>query len=197
MSRLSRGALEVRRMLVASSHVAARLAEESPEWVETVARVMVKTLRSGGAVYYCGNGGSAAESQHMAAELCGRFYKDRRPLNAASLTVNTSALTALGNDYDYSEVFSRQVTAYGRRGDILVGISTSGKSKNVIEAFKVARRKGMITVGLTGGKGRGMARYCDHIYAIPSEDVARIQEGHTLINHALCARAEAILFPGI
>ncbi len=182
-------------MLLASSHVAARLAEESAEWVEEVARVLVKSLRKGGAVYYCGNGGSAADSQHMAAELCGRFYQDRRPLNASSLTVNTSALTALANDYDYSEVFSRQVRAYGRRGDVLVGLSTSGGSKNVVEAFKEARRKGMVTVGLTGAKGRAMGRYCDHFLAIPSTDVARIQEGHTLINHAVCARAEAILFP--
>ncbi|MBI5837651.1 MAG: SIS domain-containing protein [Candidatus Eisenbacteria bacterium] len=185
-----------RTMMLASAHVLARVAEQEAERVEEMARLFARTLRAGGAVYFCGNGGSAADSQHLAAELCGRFYKDRKPLRAASLTTNSSALTALANDYSFDEVFERQVRAYGRRGDLLVGITTSGRSKNVLAALRAARRLGMTTVGLTGAKGRSMGRWCDHLFVVPSDDVARIQEGHILLGHVICARAEALLFPG-
>ena len=171
----NRGVLEARAMMIASAHSAAR--------------------KAGRAVYWCGNGGSAADSQHMAAELCVRFYLDRPPLNSAALTTNTSALTAVANDYAFDQVFSRQVRAYGRRGDVLIGISTSGGSRNVLAALKEARRIGMKTVGLTSTKGLSMRRLCDILLAVPATDVARIQEGHALLSHVICARAEATLFP--
>jgi D-sedoheptulose 7-phosphate isomerase len=194
--RPGKGVLEARTMLLASAHVMARVAEQEAERVEQLAVVLARALRGGGAVYFCGNGGSAADSQHLAAELCGRFYKERRPLRAAALTTNSSALTALGNDYSFDEVFERQVRAYGRRGDVLVGITTSGRSRNVVAALKAARALGMVTVGMTGARGRSLGRWCDHLLVTPSEDVARIQEGHILMGHVICARAEALLFPG-
>ena len=193
--RTPKGVLQARAMLLASAHTLARVAEQEAERVEELARLLARTLRAGGAVYFCGNGGSAADAQHLAAELCGRFYLDRRPLRAASLTTNSSALTALSNDYSFDGVFERQVRAYGRKGDVLVGISTSGKSRNVLAALRAARRMRMVTIGLTGARGRSMGRWCDHLLAVPSDDVARIQEGHILLGHVLCARTEALLFP--
>ena len=194
--RPSKGVLQARAMLLASAHTLARVAEQEAERVEELARLFARTLRGGGAVYFCGNGGSAADSQHLAAELCGRFYQDRRPLRAAALTTNSSALTALANDYGHDVVFERQVRAYGRRGDVLVGLSTSGRSRNVLAALRAARGLGMVTVGMTGARGRSMKRWCDHLLVVPNEDVARIQEGHILLGHVICARAEALLFPG-
>jgi len=196
MARPPKGVLEARTQLLAAAHTLARVAEQEAERVEEIATLVARTLRGGGSVYFCGNGGSAADSQHLAAELCGRFYKDRRPLSAASLTTNSSALTALANDYSYDEVFERQVRAYGRRGDVLFGITTSGRSRNVLAALKTARKMGLHTVGMTGAKGRSMGRWCDHLLVVPSHDVARIQEGHILLGHVICARAEARLFPG-
>ncbi|HVP39728.1 MAG TPA: D-sedoheptulose 7-phosphate isomerase [Candidatus Saccharimonadales bacterium] len=194
-ARPTRGVLQARAMLLGSAHVLARVAEQEAERVEELARLFARTLKAGGAVYFCGNGGSAADSQHLAAELCGRFYRDRAPLRVAALTTNSSALTALANDYSFDQVFERQVRAYGRRGDVLVGISTSGRSPNVRAALKAARRLGMVTVGLTGVRGRALGRWCDHLLVVPSEDVARIQEGHILLGHVICARTEALLFP--
>jgi D-sedoheptulose 7-phosphate isomerase len=194
--RPKRGVLLARAMLLASAHTLARVAEQEAERVEELARLFAASLRSGGAIYFCGNGGSAGDAQHLAAELCGRFYLDRRPLRASALTTNSSALTALANDYSFEEVFERQVRAYGRRGDVLVGISTSGRSKNVLAALKAARKLGMATVGMTGAGGRSMGRWCDHLLVVPNDDVARIQEGHILLGHVICARTEALLFPG-
>lgn len=154
--------------------------------LESIARAMSAALQSGGKILWCGNGGSAADSQHMAAELVGRFRRERRGLPSISLTTDTSILTAIGNDYGYEVVFSRQVEALGVPGDVLVGLSTSGNSKNVVEAFITARDRGMVTVAFTGAGGGKMAAVADHLFAVESRDTARIQEAHTLAAHMLC-----------
>jgi D-sedoheptulose 7-phosphate isomerase len=154
------------------------------------------TLKKGGKVLFCGNGGSAADAQHLASELAGRFYFDRPPLNAEALHVNTSYLTAVANDYTYDEVFSRLVRAKGRKGDVLMAISTSGNSKNVLNALKVAREMGIVTVGLTGRTGGMMKDLCTHILHVPSDDTPRIQESHIMLGHIICELVESKMFPG-
>ncbi len=148
-------------------------------------------------VLLCGNGGSAADAQHIAAELSGKFYMDRPPLFAEALHVNTSYLTAVANDYSYDEIFSRLVKAKGRKGDILIGISTSGRSKNVIKALIQAKEIGMITVGMTGADGSGMKPWCDYLIEVPSTDTPRIQEAHITIGHIICEIVEKKLFGDI
>ena len=149
-----------------------------------------RTLLAGGKILFCGNGGSAADCQHLAAELTGRFIKDRRPLAAIALTTDTSALTSIANDYSYDDVFSRQVIALGRSGDLLVGISTSGNSKNIIRAVEEADAIGMTSVGLLGRDGGRLRVICNHAIVVPSEVTARIQECHILIGHTLCGLIE-------
>lgn len=146
-------------------------------------------------VLFCGNGGSAADAQHLAAELSGRFYYDREPLYAEALHVNTSYLTAVANDYSYNDVFSRILKASGKQGDVLVGISTSGNSGNVLKAFEVAREKGMITIGLTGQGGGKMKEISDILIDVPSKDTPRIQESHIMVGHIICEMVEKALFP--
>lgn len=146
-------------------------------------------------VLWAGNGGSAADAQHLAAELSGRFYYDRPPLNSDALHVNTSYLTAVANDYSYDLVYSRLVQAMGRKGDILIGLSTSGNSNNVINALIKAKEIGMITVGFTGETGGKMKPHCDFLINIPSTDTPRIQECHMLLGHTLCEMVEMELFP--
>ncbi len=148
-------------------------------------------------VLLCGNGGSAADAQHIAAELSGKFYMDRPPLFAEALHVNTSYLTAVANDYSYDEIFSRLVKAKGRKGDILIGISTSGRSKNVIKALIQAKEIGMITVGITGADRSGMKPWCDYLIEVPSTDTPRIQEAHITIGHIICEIVEKKLFGDI
>ncbi len=148
-------------------------------------------------VLLCGNGGSAADAQHIAAELSGKFYMDRPPLFAEALHVNTSYLTAVANDYSYDEIFSRLVKAKGRKGDILIGISTSGRSKNVIKALIQAKEIGMITVGMTGADGSDMKPWCDYLIEVPSTDTPRIQEAHITIGHIICEIVEKKLFGDI
>jgi D-sedoheptulose 7-phosphate isomerase len=154
--------------------------------LERIARAMTVCLRDGGKILWCGNGGSAGDSQHLAAELVGRFRRNRRGLASIALTTDTSALTAIANDFGYETVFSRQVEALGAEGDLLVGISTSGNSKNVIAALEAAKAQGMVTVGFTGAGGGTMARLADHLFAVASRDTARIQEAHILAGHMLC-----------
>lgn len=149
-----------------------------------------QTLQNGGKIFFCGNGGSASDSQHLAAELTGRFIKDRKPLGAIALTTDTSALTSIANDYAFEEVFARQVMALGSSGDLLVGISTSGNSKNIIRAVVEARALGVRTVGLLGRDGGQLRDLCDHAIVVPSEVTARIQEAHILIGHTLCGLIE-------
>lgn len=147
-------------------------------------------LASGNKILFCGNGGSAADSQHIAAELVGRFVKERRSLAAIALTTDTSILTAVGNDYGYDDIFSRQVEGLGRSGDILIGISTSGNSGNVVKAIEAARHVGMHTFAFTGEGGGKLGALCDLTFAVPSKVTARIQEMHILAGHILCELVE-------
>lgn len=151
-------------------------------------------LKSGNKILFCGNGGSAADAQHLAAEFSGRFYLDRKALPAEALHVNTSYLTAVANDYSFDVVYSRLVDGIGCEGDILVGISTSGNSKNIINALETANAKGMLTVGMTGESGGQMKNICDLLINVPSNDTPRIQESHILIGHIICQLVEEKYF---
>lgn len=154
--------------------------------IEDVAQVLVSTLKNGNKILICGNGGSAADAQHISAELTGRYKTERLALPAIALTTDTSALTAIGNDYGYDRVFDRQTEALANSGDVLIGISTSGNSQNIINAFKVAKAKGCTCIALSGRNG-GMMRECaDYNIIIPSDNTPRIQEMHILIGHTLC-----------
>lgn len=155
-----------------------------------VGALAAHTLRSGGKILFCGNGGSASDSQHLTAELTGRFIKDRKPLAAIALTTDTSALTGIANDYAFEDVFARQLMALGRPGDLLVGISTSGNSKNIIRAVEEAKAIGMTSVGLLGRDGGQLFALCDHAIVVSSDVTARIQESHILIGHTLCGLIE-------
>jgi D-sedoheptulose 7-phosphate isomerase len=163
--------------------------------LENLAADCIGCLQAGGRILFCGNGGSAADAQHLAAELSGRFYYDRPPLPAEALHVNTSFLTAVANDYAYDEVFARLVEAQGRQGDVLIGLSTSGNSGNVIKAFDTALRKGMITAAFTGEKGGQLKETACYLLKVPSTDTARIQEAHILLGHILCEIIESRMFP--
>ncbi len=163
--------------------------------IEETARLMIDTLRSGFKILLCGNGGSAADAQHIAAELVGRFRLNRDGLPAIALTTDTSLLTALGNDFGFDTVFERQVQAIGRKGDLLVAISTSGKSPNVVRAMKVARSMKIRTVALLGEMGGEMAELADISLQVPSGDQPRIQEGQITVAHILCHLVEEALFP--
>jgi len=163
--------------------------------IDKVASAIISCYQAKGKVLFCGNGGSAADSQHLAAELSGRYYYDRPPLPSEALHVNTSYMTAVANDYSYNQVYARLLQAIGNEGDIIIGLSTSGNSGNVIEALKVAKEKKMITVGFTGEGGGKMAEYCDILIPIPSKDTPRIQECHMMIGHAICQIVELSLFP--
>ncbi len=165
------------------------------EEIEKVKTIMVKAFQDNKKVLWCGNGGSAADAQHLAAEFSGRFYYDRPPLKSEALHVNTSYLTAVANDYSYDVIYSRLIKAMGDEGDVLIGISTSGNSKNIILAFEEAKKKGMITVGFTGVGGGLMKEKSDYLFAIPSKDTPRIQECHIMIGHILCELVEAEIFP--
>jgi D-sedoheptulose 7-phosphate isomerase len=156
------------------------------EIIELVGKQLAASLANGGTLFWCGNGGSAADSQHLAAELVGRFKKNRRALRSVALTTDTSVLTCVANDYSYNDIFSRQIEALGRSGDVLVGISTSGNSDNVIQALKTAREMGLITIAMLGKDGGITKKLVDHSLIIPSNSTARIQEMHILIGHILC-----------
>jgi len=158
------------------------------------ADMLVASLRRGGKVLFCGNGGSAADAQHLAAELVGRFAFDRAPLAAMALHANTSSLTAIGNDYGYEEVFARQVRAFAGPGDVVVGISTSGNSANVVNALKVAHEIPCLTIGLTGEGGGNMARFCDVLLDVPSKHTPRVQECHITLGHIICGLVEKRVF---
>jgi D-sedoheptulose 7-phosphate isomerase len=160
-----------------------------------IAELCTESLCNGHKIMFCGNGGSAADAQHLAAELSGRFYFDRKPLAAEALTVNTSYLTAVSNDYSFDEVYARLVEGNGNEGDVLIGLSTSGNSENVLRAFRAAHLKSIITVGLTGESGGKLAELADFIIRVPSSDTPRIQEAHILIGHIICELIEGTLFP--
>ena len=163
---------------------------------ETVSVLIVDAFRNGHRLYFCGNGGSAADAQHLAAEFTGAFYnRHRHALPAEALHVNTSYITAAANDYDYNSIYSRLVEGIMQPGDVLVGLSTSGNSGNVVKAFEAARAKGIITVGMTGEKGGALRPLSDHLFDVPSNDTPRIQECHMLIGHTICQLVEAQIFP--
>jgi D-sedoheptulose 7-phosphate isomerase len=153
-------------------------------------QIAAQTLLKGGKIFFCGNGGSAADSQHLASELTGRFIKDRRPLAALALSTDTSAITCIGNDYDFSEIFARQIQGLGHSADLLIGISTSGNSSNVIRAIEEAKKIGMQTIGLLGHDGGQLRSLCAHNIVVPSTVTACIQEYHILIGHTLCGLIE-------
>lgn len=162
--------------------------------IDKAAKTIIETYKQGGRVYFCGNGGSAADAQHLSAELSGRFYFDRKPLAAEALHVNTSYMTAVANDYSFELVFAREVEAFCKKSDVLVGISTSGNSKNVIRAFEKAKAKGVTTIAMTGKGGGNMASLSDILIAIPSNDTPRIQESHIMAGHIICQIVEEELF---
>jgi len=158
--------------------------------INSVINICVSSLQNGGKLLFCGNGGSAADSQHLAAEFTGRFINDRKPIAALSLTTDTSALTCIGNDYNFSDIFLRQLLALGKDGDCLFAISTSGNSSNVIQAVKVAKSMGIHTIGLLGNNGGELSKLCEYKIIIPSNTTARIQEAHILIGHSICRGVE-------
>ena len=163
--------------------------------IEEVTEVITNCFQNKGKVLFCGNGGSAADAQHLAAEFSGRFYYDREPLYSEALHVNTSYITAVANDYSYNEVYSRLIKAKGVKGDVLVGISTSGNSENIVRALNTANELGMVTVGFTGNNGGKMKEICKYLLNVPSNDTPRIQEVHILIGHIICELVEASIFP--
>lgn len=158
--------------------------------LDAIAGRITRCFRAGGTLYLCGNGGSAADAQHVAAEFVGRFLLERRPLPAVALSCNTSILTAIGNDYDFSQIFARQVRAAVKPGDCVVGISTSGRSANVLEAVRAARELGAVTIGFTGASGTDLAALCDDCFRAPSVHTPRIQECHLVAWHLVCEAVE-------
>lgn len=156
--------------------------------------VIVTAFKNGNKVLFCGNGGSASDAQHLAAEFSGRFYKDREALPAEALHCNTSYLTAVANDYGFDVIYSRLIHGIGIKGDVLIGLSTSGNSKNIVSAFEVAKEKGMITMGFTGEGGGGMKLLSDYLINVPSNDTPRIQESHIMLGHIICELVEEKYF---
>ena len=173
-----------------SLEVKKRFFEAHAARIVALADLIAERVRKGGKVLVFGNGGSAADAQHFAGELVGRFTKEGPPIPALALTTDTAIMTAVGNDYGYEHIFKRQVEAHARPDDIAVGISTSGNSTNVLEAMEVAKARGVLTVGMTGEDGGKLAALVDHLFAVPSKDTPRIQEAHHLMNHILCELLE-------
>ena len=163
------------------------------EDIEKAVSACIDSLKAGGKIIFCGNGGSAAQAQHLAAELVGRYKLERRAMAALSLTVDTSNITAIGNDYGYDDIFRRQLEGLGRKGDVLIGLSTSGNSKNVVLAFELAREMGIITVALTGEGGGKMKELAELCIAVPSKETNHIQEMHIVVGHIVCEQVERII----
>jgi len=181
------------QMFRESATVKLRFVAEASARIEAVAREMAEVLRRGRKLLFLGNGGSAADAQHLAAEFVNRFLVDRKALSALALTTDTSVLTSIGNDRGMEQIFSRQVEALARPGDLVVAISTSGNSPDVLRAVEAARRLGCRTIGLTGGSGAALAKVVDDAFVVPSQETPRIQETHITLGHALCALVEDLL----
>ena len=179
--------VEVKRAILSNGQVI--------EQIGTIGKMLVLALSQGKKALLFGNGGSAADAQHIAAELVGRFLQERPALPAIALTVNPSVVTSIGNDYDFNSVFARQVEALGSEGDVVIGISTSGNSPNVLKGVQIARQLGISTAGLTGGTGGKLLELVDECICVPSDDTQRVQEAHILIGHILCEIVERWLFP--
>jgi len=186
----------IREKILESHALLARMAEDAPlhAATEAAARACLASLRAGGKILLAGNGGSAADAQHVAAELVSRFEFDRPGLAAVALTTDTSILTAIGNDYGYERLFVRQVQALGRAGDVFIGYSTSGRSANILLAFEAARAAGLVCIGFTGNRGGPMRELCDQLLEVPASHTPRIQEGHLVLGHLLCGLIEQDLF---
>ena len=165
------------------------------ERLDQAAGICIQALQNGGKVLFAGNGGSAADAQHLAAELSGRFYYDRPPLNSEALHVNTSYLTAVANDYSYDEIYARLLLGTAKKGDVLIGLSTSGNSKNIIRAFEASKTIGVTCIAFTGATGGHMKELADILIDVPSTDTPRIQESHIMLGHILCEIVEATIFP--
>lgn len=158
--------------------------------INAIATAMTQTLRAGGKILIAGNGGSAGDAQHIAAEIVGRYKRERKGWAAIALTTDTSALTAIANDYGFEQVFARQVEGLGRKGDVFIGLTTSGKSPNILAALKTARAQGLVTIGFTGLKGASMGALCDHLLVAPTEDTPIVQQIHLAAGHAICDAVE-------
>jgi D-sedoheptulose 7-phosphate isomerase len=177
---------KIKKLLQESIAVKEKVIADSVANIKAITEICIKTLKNDGKIIFCGNGGSAADSQHLAAELVVRFKKNRKSLAAIALTTNTSTLTAISNDLGFDSIFSRQLESLSHKNDLLVAISTSGKSKNITEAVKKAKEIGIKTIAFTGEKGKDFAKTCDLSFVAPSSDTARIQEAHICVGHILC-----------
>jgi len=186
---------EARAALSESARTMTRLARENAAAVAAAAEALVQCFENGGTAYFCGNGGSAADAQHLAAEFSGRYLIDRPGLPAVALTTNSSAVTAIGNDYGYDQVFSRQLEGLGAPGDVLVAITTSGGSESVRRSVRAAHALGLTVIGMTGARGAEFAALCDIALVTPSASTPNIQEGHIAMGHAFCLLVERALFP--
>ncbi len=178
--------IQVKQDLLANNHLI--------QQIHTVVEVITKAFQNGNSVYFAGNGGSAADAQHLAAEFSGRFYKDRKALPSEALHCNTSYLTAVANDYSYEVIYARLIEGITKPGDVLVGISTSGNSGNIVKAFEAAKNNQVVTIGFTGDKGGKMKELGDYLINVPSNDTPRIQESHILVGHIICELVEANIF---
>jgi len=162
--------------------------------IDTVVKVITNAFQNGNSVYFAGNGGSAADAQHLAAEFSGRFYKDRKALPSEALHCNTSYLTAVANDYSYEVIYARLIEGITKPGDVLVGMSTSGNSGNIVKAFEMAKTKQVVTIGFTGDQGGKIKSISDYLINVPSNDTPRIQESHILVGHIICELVESNIF---
>ncbi len=187
---------EIKKRITESIEVKNKLLQDdsSLESIQKIIDVIVSAYKNGNKVLFCGNGGSAADAQHLSAELAGRFYLERKGLNAEALHVNSSYLTAISNDYNYEIAYARLIEAIAVKGDVLFALSTSGSSRNILHAIDAAKSNGMIVIGLTGETGGFMSNKCDHIIKVKSSDTPRIQESHILIGHVICEFVEHQLF---
>jgi len=183
---LIKASIAVKEQLIQQGQIAPLL--------ESVVKVITETFQKGGAVYFCGNGGSAADAQHLAAEFSGRFYKDRKALPSEALHCNTSYLTAVANDYSYDVIYSRLIAGIAKEGDVLIGLSTSGNSGNILKAFETANEMGVITIGMTGAGGGKMKALSKYLIEVPSNTTPRIQESHILLGHIICELVEKNIF---
>jgi len=187
---------DIERWLKESARIKIEVAETQGEVVEAAAMRIATALRQGNRIYLMGNGGSAADCQHIAGELINRFLLDRGPLPAIALTTDTSVLTSVANDYGFTEIFAKQIAALVKEGDVAMGLSTSGNSPNVVKALSLAREMGAVTIGLTGRTGGEMKQYCDYCILVPSNLTPWIQETHISLGHAICDIVERTIFEG-
>lgn len=187
---------QIKQLIQASIDTKQRLMENE-QLVRTIgdcSRLIIEAFKNGQRVYLCGNGGSASDAQHIAAEFTGRFYSDRKALPAEALHCNSSYMTAVANDYSYEDVYARLVDGIVNKGDILIGLSTSGNSANIVKAIETAKKKGIVTIGFTGQNGGKMKELCNFTINVPSNDTPRIQESHILVGHIICQIVEEVYF---